>query len=293
MGRSSFVIRIPTRSYVGLCRSICAGVVALLACAPAALADSTQSTNWAGYAAHGVSYRSVKGTWIEPSATCSRGAQTYSSYWVGIGGYSESSQALEQVGTEVDCSAFGRVSSTAWYELVPAPSMPVRLAVRPGDVMQASVTVNGSAVTLALNDATRGQGFRRTLRASSLDLSSAEWIVEAPSECISANSCQTLPLANFGSASFSAATAQASTGRTGAIANSAWQTTKISLRPDSRRFVVNTNSGPALGVATPSGLESSGTSFHVSYSLMPVAGGNVFGARSAGFRAGHIVHPAR
>src|SRR5438309_2124125 len=154
MGRSSILIRIPTCLNVGLRRSICAGVLALLAGAPAALADSTQSTNWAGYAVHGggVSYRSVEGTWTEPSASCVRGASTYSSYWVGIGGYSATSQALEQIGTEVDCSAGGGMSSTAWYEMVPAPSTPVRLGVRPGDVMQASVTISASTATLVLNN---------------------------------------------------------------------------------------------------------------------------------------------
>jgi hypothetical protein len=261
--------------------------------APAALADTTQSTNWAGYAAHGASYRYVQGTWIQPSASCPRGAQTYSSYWVGIGGYSETSQALEQIGTEVDCSASGRVSSTAWYELVPAPSMPVRLNVRPGDVMQASVSVNGSSVALVLNDLTRKQAFRKTVRASVLDLSSAEWIVEAPSECVSNNSCQTLPLANFGSATFSSAAALSLSGRAGTISNPAWLTTKINLRPAGRRFIVNTGSGPALGAASPSALLPGGSGFRVGYSLIPVAGGGIFSASDATVRAGHILHPHR
>jgi hypothetical protein len=266
-----------------------------LATAPSALADSTQSTNWAGYAAHGsgASYRSVQGSWVQPSATCVRGTPTYSSYWVGIGGYSDTSQALEQVGTEVDCGASGRVSSTAWYELIPAPSMPVRLTVRPGDLMQAAVSVSGRSVTLTLNDLTRGQGFRKTLRASLLDLTSAEWIVEAPSECVSANSCQTLPLANFGSATFTSATTQTVSGRVGTIANPAWQTTKINLRPASRRFIVNTSSGPAIGIATTGGLVSGGSGFRVLYQQVLVPGGNVFGGRAVAARAGYIVHPTR
>lgn len=293
MGRSSIRERIPTPSGVGVRLSICAGVLMALVAAPAALADTTQSTNWAGYAAHGASYRTVQGTWVQPNASCVRGSEAYSSYWVGIGGYSETSQALEQVGTEVDCSASGRVSSTAWYELVPAPSMPATLNVRPGDVIQASVNVSGRSVTLVLNDLTRNQVFRKTVRTSILDLTSAEWIVEAPSECIGANSCQTLPLANFGSATFSSASALSTGGRAGGISSPAWQTTKINLRPDSRRFIVNTGSGPALGIATPTALQPGGTGFKVSYSLMPVAGGGIFSARDATLRAGHIVHPHR
>jgi hypothetical protein len=274
---------------------MCAGILVALATAPSALADTTQSTNWAGYSAHGsgVSYRSVQGSWVQPSATCVRGTPTYSSYWVGIGGYTSTSQALEQVGTEVDCGSFGKVSTSAWYELVPAPSMPVRLTVRPGDVMQAAVSVSGRSVTVTLNDVTRGQGFRKTVRASALDLSSAEWIVEAPSECISANSCQTLPLANFGSATFSSASTQTVSGRVGTIANSAWQTTKINLRPASRRFIVNTSSGPAIGIASPGGLVSGGAGFKVLYQQLLVPGGNIFGIRAGTARAGHIVHPTR
>jgi hypothetical protein len=293
MGRSSILNRVPRPSFVGARRSACLGVLAALVSAPAALADTTQSSNWAGYAAHGsgVSYRGIRGSWIEPNASCVRGTPTYSSYWVGIGGYSVSSRALEQVGTEVDCSARGKVSSTAWYELVPAPSVPLGLTVRPGDLIQASVSVSGRAVTVALYDATRGHGFRKTVRASSLDQSSAEWIVEAPSQCVSASSCQTLPLANFGSASFGSASARASGGRAGAITSALWQTTRINLRPDSRRFIVNTGSGPQLGIATPTTLLSGGTGFSVTYSLVPVAGGSVFAASDAGLRAGHIVHP--
>ena len=114
-------------------------VIALIAAAcavtaPAALADSTNSSNWAGYAVHkpGVSFHTVSGTWRQPDAKCTPGAQTYSAFWVGLGGFSLNAPALEQTGTEVDCSISGKVVSTAWYELVPAASMPIRLTVQPG-----------------------------------------------------------------------------------------------------------------------------------------------------------------
>jgi hypothetical protein len=295
LGRSSFLDRIPTLPFVGVRKAICACALVALTSAPAALADTTNSTNWAGYAAHGsgVSFRGVQGSWTEPDASCTRGTPTYSSYWVGVGGYSQSSRALEQIGTEVDCNASGKVTSSAWYELVPAPSTPIRLAVKPGDALQASVSVKGNAVTVALYDATRGKGFHKTVRASAVDLSSAEWIVEAPSECISASSCNTLPLANFGSAAFGSAAAQLSNGRTGAIASPLWQSTRIDLRPDSRRFVVNSNSGPVLGIATPSALQNGGAGFRVNYAQVPVSGTPVFRGRSASLRAGYILHPHR
>jgi hypothetical protein len=294
LGRSSFLDRIPTLSAARACTAICVSAIAALAAAPAALADTTDSTNWAGYAAHGsgVAYRAVQGSWIEPTASCTRGTATYSSYWVGVGGYSQSSRALEQIGTEVDCSATGKVTSGAWYELVPAPSTPIRLTVRPGDALQASVNVRGNAVTVALYDATRGKGFRKTIHASSLDVSSAEWIVEAPSECLNSSSCQTLPLANFGTATFGSASAQSASGRSGAISSPLWQATKIDLRPDSRRFIVNSNSGPVLEIATPSGLQSGGSGFRVNYTQVPVTDAPVRG-RGASLRAGYILHTHR
>src|SRR6516162_5175014 len=109
-------------------------VAAALAVAPVALANTTRSTNWAGYAVHraGVSFRQVSGTWIQPSAICVKGQPSYSAAWVGLGGYNPTSGALEQIGTEVDCTAAGKVTSSAWYELVPAPSRAISLPVAAG-----------------------------------------------------------------------------------------------------------------------------------------------------------------
>ena len=111
------------------------------------------------------------------------------------------------------------------------------MRVSPGDTMFASVTVSGQRATLVLEDQTRHTTFRKTLRVSPIDLSSAEWIVEAPSECVSANTCQTLPLADFGSATFALAGTQTTSGRNGSISDRSWDTTKIKLSPSGRRFV--------------------------------------------------------
>src|SRR5437763_11193196 len=120
-----------------------------LAAAPSALADTTDSTNWAGYAIQrpGVGFRSVQASWTQPGVSCRPGSDTYSSYWVGLGGYNSDSPALEQIGTELDCTKSGRTSSTAWYETVPAPSYPIFRSVRPGDQMTASVVVQGHSTT--------------------------------------------------------------------------------------------------------------------------------------------------
>src|SRR5438270_11021235 len=93
--------------------------------AGSARADTGTSANWAGSAVHrtGVRFSRVIGQWRQPTLTCTRRSVTYSAMWVGIGGYSASATALEQIGTEADCRSNGRQTSSTWYEIVPAPSL--------------------------------------------------------------------------------------------------------------------------------------------------------------------------
>lgn len=262
-----------------------------LAAAPTALADTGASSNWAGYAIHrsGVSFSHVLGEWTQPQAQCHRGHPTYSAVWIGLGGFSQTSQALEQIGTEVDCRGSGRIASSAWYELVPAASRTIHMSVSPGDQIAAAVTVTGQQVDLALFDLTRHTSFQKTINARLIDVTSAEWIVEAPSECVSATSCQTLPLANFGSANFVSARAESSGGHLGTISDPAWGYTKIRLRPSGRRFVVYHGTGRAAGAANPSALSPDGSSFTVTFTRVATRG-KFFSPRRARLRAGYIVH---
>lgn len=237
-----------------------------LAFAPAALADSAMSANWAGYAAHrsGIKFKRVFAAWRQPTATCTPGMPSYSSDWVGLGGFSENSSALEQIGSEVDCSIGGRVLSSVWFEVVPAPSHTIRMKVSPGDQLSASVTVIGHAVTMTINDLTRHRSFTRTVHALTVDASSADWIVEAPSECGGQSFCRLLPLANFGSTTFTRARAVRRDGKAGGISSRGWGTTKITLANSNRRFVAN--SGTANGAqALPSSLSANGSSFTVTF----------------------------
>jgi Peptidase A4 family len=266
-------------------------VVALVA-APAALANTTKSTNWAGYAVHrsGVSFRQVSGTWTQPSATCVAGRRTYSSAWVGLGGYSPTSDALEQIGTELDCNAGGQAVSSAWYELVPAPTRRIRLTVQPGDTMHASVTVTGHQVVVELDDLTSNQRFRKTLHTAAIDVSSAEWILEAPSECVGQFTCQALPLADFGSVPFTSALAVAADGTTGAIASPAWARTKIKLTPGSQALIVSQNSSDPTGAAVPSALHGAGSAFDVTYAAPPSQARRASAARDSSVPPGYIRH---
>jgi Peptidase A4 family len=265
---------------------------AALAFAPVALANTTASANWAGYAVHrtGVSFRRVSATWTQPEASCVAGRSTYSAVWIGIGGFRQASHALEQIGTEVDCDLVGHAVSSAWYELVPGPSRTIFLAVDPGDLMHATLTVVGHAVTLDLENLTRHRGFHKRVYAPSVDVSSAEWIVEAPSECITQLACQALPLADFGSVTFDSAAATSTTGVTGSVTATRWWRTKIKLTPGAQQFIVARKTSDTAGTATPSALRGGGSEFDVTYSTVVVRRQQFLGARRSRLRAAHIEH---
>jgi hypothetical protein len=128
----------------------------------------------------GQSLSSVSASWVQPTVKASSGNGTgYSAYWVGLGGASEQSQALEQVGTAADVTG-GQTTYYAWYELVPSSEQKLNLTIHPGDHMSGKVTVSGTTVTVTLSDQTTGKSTTETLQMSNPDTSSAEWIAEAP-----------------------------------------------------------------------------------------------------------------
>jgi hypothetical protein len=160
--------------------------------------SKSTSTNWSGYAVTGNKFTSVSSSWTEPSVKCSGTA--YSSFWVGLDG--DTSNTVEQTGTDADCSG-STPQYYAWYEMY--PKYPVNLSgkVLPGDKLSASVTTNGSgSFTLTITDSTQNWTNKTTARLKNAKLSSAEVIAEAPS-----GSGGVLPLADFGTVSFSGATA--------------------------------------------------------------------------------------
>ncbi len=169
------------------------------------LSYEAESTNWSGYAGTTGRYTSVSASWVQPAGTCSRGDQ-YAAFWVGLDGYTSST--VEQTGSEVDC--VGRTAEYyAWYEMYPGPSENYSNTVRAGDHFTATVTyVSGDTFKLYIADATQGWSHTTTASLTSTPaLSSAEVIVEAP--CCTAGG-GILPLADFGTMSFSGSTANGS-----------------------------------------------------------------------------------
>jgi Peptidase A4 family len=94
------------------------------------------------------------------------------------------------------------------------------------------------------------------------DTSSAEWVAEAPSACFSADRCIVVPLTDFGTVSFTNATAIAD-GHHGTIGDSAWTATPLVL--DSSGQGSSAGDPSSTDGAVPSLLSPDGAAFNVEY----------------------------
>jgi hypothetical protein len=188
-----------------------AGAIALAAATPASAAsahgqllkpgppllrsNTNTSSNWFGYNQGTLEqgsklFSSIGGSWTVPAATQHTAGQSEnSSDWIGIGGgcinanCSATDSTLIQTGTEQDVSTTGQAAYSAWWEVIPGPSITIsNMTVGAGDRMQASIaeTVPNSEVwNITLKDVTRGESFAMTVPYSSTH-ATAEWIEETP-----------------------------------------------------------------------------------------------------------------
>jgi hypothetical protein len=248
----------------------------LSAVQPSAVFDAVSSTNWSGYAAvtnlnspASDSVTKVSGSWTVPTVTGKTNA--YSSMWVGIDGYS--SNSVEQIGTEQDTTKSGATRYYAWWEMYPNPSILIStMTISPGDSITASVTYNGDYL-LQITDNTTHQSFSTTQSATA-QRSSAEWIMEAPSSFSGI-----LPLANFGTASFSGAQATIN-GTAGAIDDASWQNTSIDMVKRSGSVIAHTLS-----------LTDTGNTSSFSVSFTGSGGGGGHGHGHGGLQSVAIIAP--
>jgi hypothetical protein len=239
--------------------------------------DTLVSSNWAGYAVTSAdptlpyAFTAVSATWKQPAVSCGRvDSNSASAFWVGIGGYDLGSQKLEQIGTESDCNQLGPPSYYGWYELVPGPPLSFAMHVQAGDMMSASVTVSKTnLVTLTLKNLTRHTVAIERQTFVAPDLSSAEWVAEAPTECSNSN-CSMVPLANFGAVSMTKLSATGN-GQAGALTNPLWTATPIQLvTTGSQQFYAGPDQGnvsysSTAGTCTPTNVAGDGGSFTVSW----------------------------
>ena len=281
-----------TRRWLAAAALPIAATALLASSASAATApNAVRSSNWAGYTASGAQFSDVSGTWVQPAANCAGGSGV-AAFWIGIGGATGSSRALEQTGTQVECGKDGTPSYSAWYELVPAGPVTVDLAVAPGDRISARVGVNGDRISISMTDVTTGASFSKTLRMNGPETGSAEWIAEAPSACQSSGkSCKTLPLADFGTVAFSAASATAA-GHAGPISDPQWTATPVQLSPGARLGLGGDLFGPGAGggdrtstaAAVPSTLTPDGSAFSVAWQARGNFAATVRRQSSAGWK---------
>ena len=264
----------------------CATAGAALALVAAAFADQSPlvtSPNWSGYLVTGkpsgsVSYTGVTGTWTVPTATCGNklAAGGSSTVWIGLGGYTTKDQ--EEVGTDSNCNAKDQPIYYAWFELLPYIAFnvfPTKTdVVQPGDTMVGlvkSLAIN--LVEVSITDQTRNWTFERNITYSSQDLTTAEWMVEAPSECLY-YVCHQANLTNFDSVTMHDLSATTSKGDTGNLNDSDWQVIPIQMVPgpvlvpnlEPEATTPNTKqtaSSPAG--AQPSQPSSDGSSFNIQW----------------------------
>jgi len=170
------------------------------------------SENWSGYVLSTVEtrkrYKSASASWVVPEVTY-QGVQAISANWVGIGGFCKNKKCkpdktLIQLGTYQAAFSEGDIEYFAWYEMIPAASIPIdTIDVSPGDTMTASLTCAGKCKnnqkwTLSIDDVTSGQSFSQVFSYKSSKLS-VDWIEEAPS-----SGSGILPLADFDKTFFTA-----------------------------------------------------------------------------------------
>jgi hypothetical protein len=162
-----------------------------------AKANANQSSNWFGYdqgslEQGGKLFNSIGGDWTVPTASQHTAGQAEdSSDWIGIGGgcvdsgCTASDETLIQTGTEQDVSASGAPSYSAWWEVIPGPSLTIsNMNISPGDRMQASlaeVVPDSNVWTITIKDLTQNESYSTTVPYSSTH-DTAEWIEETPLE---------------------------------------------------------------------------------------------------------------
>jgi hypothetical protein len=136
------------------------------------------SKNWSGYTVTGRkgAFNRISGEWIVPYVKPTH-KSTYSSAWIGIDGFKNSS--LIQTGTGHEF-VNGIARYYAWWEILPDAETVIPLSVYPGDHMKGTITkISHTKWSITLRNLSRNWTFR-TLQRYSGPQTSGEWIMEAP-----------------------------------------------------------------------------------------------------------------
>ncbi len=176
-------------------------------CAPLGGNGPSTSANWAGYvlALPGGCATSAGATWQVPTLDCPPpgSAPVGDADWVGVDG-TTSATFLFQTGVASQCINGVQVSHT-WFEDIqsdpPAPEVSL-FPVSAGDTVTASVAqVSPGQWRSTITDTSTGESASQVLGYGGPG-ASAEWIEEDPSQMNAAGSVSLVPLADFGTVSF-------------------------------------------------------------------------------------------
>ncbi|TMC49039.1 MAG: hypothetical protein E6J14_09760 [Chloroflexi bacterium] len=181
---------------------------------PLIAVGASQSNNWSGYnqgtlEKNGTLFHQVSGDWVVPTATQRVANQAESSAtWVGIGGGRVDSSGLVgdntliQAGTSQDVDASGKASYTAWWEIIPAPSIPISLPVSAGNHVHVDVHETTPGMwSITINNVSTGGSFNMTTPYTST-YGTAEWIEETPVVVDSSGNVSVGPMPNLSTVTF-------------------------------------------------------------------------------------------
>ncbi|CAK7207370.1 hypothetical protein SEUCBS139899_010180 [Sporothrix eucalyptigena] len=179
-------------------------------------ADVSYSSNWAGAVLIGTGFTKVTGTFVVPVPAEPSGGKSTTEYaasaWVGIDGDTAQNSILQ---TGVDFYVEnGKTSYDAWYEWYPDYAYTFTgIQISAGDTITVTVTATSTkAGTAVIENVSTGQTVTHsfTSESNALQELNAEWIVEDFEE-----GSALVPFANFGTVTFTDASAVGSSGTVG------------------------------------------------------------------------------
>jgi hypothetical protein len=140
--------------------------------------NQNHSSNWSGYVVNGGPFTSVSGTFNVPDLSPNQGGDT--AEWVGVDG--AANEDLIQAGVAEGVNVFGQAYHYTWWEILPAVETITPLSVASGDQVTVTITqISPGQWTIVIHDDTSGGNFSIN-EAYTGPMTSAEWIVEAPTD---------------------------------------------------------------------------------------------------------------
>jgi hypothetical protein len=195
--------------------------------------SSVNSLNSAGYALSRARtrFRFAAATFFVPYLNCRLSPGSYSAGWVGLDGFTGTPDSAEQVGVAANCTAHGRARYHAWSAMYPQARTPLRMSVRAGDSVTASVYYDRGTARFRLRLADNTTGGHAQVRAACrpgihCPRTSAEIITSALT-ADSASSPRIRPLADYGAVSFTGIAITDRSGDHGSVRSRHWGATRI------------------------------------------------------------------